>query len=365
MASSKPIEEHDSLINYDQDNKPIRPKRQLPDEVNVNKQFFDDIFRASRKSRDTSDDDVAPTIALSDLISAVEHTLIHSAQNLAASNATGNLTTRTTEPNKNNISNVSNIQHIVLPITIPTPEPKPIEIVTESVDVTTISEEDLIRENRSDEESVSEQSKTEFESVKPIEKSNLGILFPISLNPSANISHAIVADEQHKDPPVTEATIQANPSNITILHTINSTQVIPNESDEGVHLHQQHITIFSANDGVLPNIHAFLAQDLPAYAQHASSPQPDEEEDCSGEEPSAEFENSTSSSEEDSSSESSSEEKEEVKKNECKHKSSVAVSKIVEATTPSEEAVKKMKTDELKVQIAEVEADPVILTQGI
>lgn len=347
MVSSNPIEKYDG---------PIKSKRQLPDEINLNKQFFDEIFQASRKSRDTADDEVAPTIALHDLISAVEHTLIHSAQNLAASNVTGNLTAQSAEADTNN---VSNIQHIVLPITIPTPEPKPIEIATESVDETTVSEED--------EESVTEHKSNDYESVKPLESSNLGILLPISLNPSVNTSHVVLDEEQKDAPaPVTEETTLADQSNITILHTINSTQLIPNESDEGVHLHQQKITIFSANAGVFPNIHAFLAEDLPILSQQASSPQPEEEEeDCSGEETSPEADDSTSSSEEDSSSDSSSEEKDKVKKTGCSRKSSVAVSNTAEATTPSVEVVKKIQTDELKTKIAEVEADPVILTQGI
>lgn len=356
MVSSKPIEEHDGP-NYNQNNKSLRLKRQLPEEITLNKQFFDNIFQASRKSRDTSDGDDVPTIALHDLISSVEHTLIHSAQNLAAFNVTGNLTSSNTETDSNNNTNVQHTQHIILPITIPKSAPKTEDFVTESIDVTTVSEEDLIRDNRSnDDEIVPEHKVIEFESVKPIENSNLGILFPVSLNPSANISHVIVAEN------VPEETNNADQSNITIIHTINSTQVIPSQSSESdvVHVHQQQITLFSANAGFFPNIHAVKAEDLPLQA---SSAQPEDE--CSGEENSNESDDETSGSEEKSSSSSSSEEKEKTKNNGCIRKSSVATSKAVESTTPSAEAVKKIKTDELKEQIAEVEADPVILTQGI
>lgn len=362
LVSSKPIEEQlapsdDPInnVNY------LRPRRQLPDEITLNKQFFDNIFQASRLSRDTNDGEPVPTIALHDLISSVEHTLIHSAQNLALSNITANLTTPNTESTD---SNISHVEQIVLPISVPTPtSAKPEEDSTDSVDVTTVTEEALIRDLRSNDESGSGHIETEFESVKPIEHSNLGILFPISLNPSANISHVVAAEESHHDAPATEPTIPLDAANITILHTINATQVVPTESDV-VHVHQQQITFFSANAGVFPNIHAINAADLPTIAETLQSST--QSEDCSGEETSNESADSSSSEENSSSDSSSSEEKEKVKKSGCTAKSSsVASSKPTESTTQSVEAIKKLKTDELKEQIAEVEADPVILTQGI
>lgn len=343
LVSSKPIEEQvapsDDLIN---NLNHLRPRRQLPDEITLNKQFFENIFQASRISRDTSDGEPVPTIALHDLISSVEHTLIHSAQNLALSNITANLTAANTESSDND--NTSHVEQIVLPISVPTPSSssKPEEDSTDSVDVTTVTEETLIRDLRSNDESGSGHIETEFESVKPIEHSNL-------------------ADESHHDAPATEPTIPADPANITILHTINATQVIPTESDV-VHVHQQQITFFSANAGVFPNIHALNAADLPTITQNLQSGSPSE--DCSGEETSNE--SGDSSSEDDSSSDSSSEEKDKPKKTGCTAKSSsVASSKPTESSTQSVEAIKKLKTDELKEQIAEVEADPVILTQGI
>lgn len=360
MVSSKPLEGqelHDGQI-YNSNYPLLRPKRQLPDEVTLNQQFFENIFKSSRISRDTNDGDVVPTIALHDLISSVEHTLIHSAQNLAASNITANFTNKNAEPDSNNISN---IQHIVLPIHVPTPEPKTEELLTESEELVTATEEDLIRDNRSNEESNSGHKETDFESIKPVENSGLGILFPVSLNPSANITHVIINQAPHDDVPVTEETNHADPSNITIIHTINATQVLPTESDV-FHVHQQQITFFSANAGVFPNIHALKAEDLPSISESSSA----KPEDCSSEETSDESAEASSSSEENSSGDSSSEEvKEKTKKSGCTVKSSVASSKPTESTTPSVEAVKKSKTDELKEQIAEVEADPVILTQGI
>lgn len=337
----------------------LRPRRQLPDEITLNQQFFDNLFQSSRISRDTDDGEPAPTIALHDLISSVEHTLIHSAQNLALSDFTSNLTATIAESTATN--NTSHIDEIVLPISVPTPStPVPEEISTEAEGLTTVTDEDLIRDHRSSDETVT-HIVTDFESVKPIENSNLGILFPISLNPSANISR-VVADEESEHDAVTEP---ADPKNITVHHTINATQLIPTETDV-VHLHQQQITFFSANAGVFPNIHAVHAADLPQIAQNQESSTA-QSEDCSGEETSDE--SKESSSEEDSSSESSSsssEETDKVKKSGCTVKSSsVASSKPTESTTPSVEAIKKLKTEELKEQIAEVEADPVILTQGI
>jgi len=246
--------------------------------------------------------------------------------------------------------------------------------VTEAVDTTTVSEDenkndDSIRDNRSSEKVESEHKEEDYESVKPIENSNLGILFPIALNPFANISHVVNTEDDDKEVPVTEETKLADQQNITIIQTINSTQVIPTQSDV-VHVHQQQITLFSANAGVFPNIHAINAEDLPVLQTiQSSSVEPVPEQDCSGEETSDESsgDDATSSSDEQSSSSSSSsEEKEKVKKTACNsHKSSVATSKTVENSTPSVETVKKLKTEELKEQIAEVEADPVILTQGI
>jgi len=362
VVSSKPIEEDNGSVH-----KRSIYKRQLPDVTTLNKQFFDQIFQATRITRDTDDVNAVPTIALHDLISSVEHTLIHSAQNLAASNVTRNSTTTVTESESNN---ASNIQHnvIVLPITIPTPAPQN-EIVTEAVDTTTVigdenqDEADSIRDNRSSEKIVSEHKEVDFETVKPIENSNLGILFPIALNPSANISRVVKTEDKDDEEVVTEETKVADQHNITILQTINSTQVIPTQSDV-VHFHQQQITLFSANAGVFPNIHAIKAEDFPVLVQ-SSSAEP-ELDDCSAEETSVETsDDDASSSEDQSSSSSSSEEKEKLKKPACSHRSSVATSKTVESSTPSVEAVKKIKSDELKEKIAEVEADPVILTQGI
>lgn len=355
MVSSKPIEEQAKEQIDNAELQFLRPKRQLPDEITLNKQFFENIFKSSRISRDTDNGEAVPTIALHDLISSVEHTLIHSAQNLAISNITANLTLPNAEPE----NNTSHIEHIVLPISVPTPEPKTEESSTESDSVESATE-DLIRDNRSDDENGSGHREIEYESVKPIEKSNLGILFPISLNPSANISHVIVAENSNDDAPVTEET---NPANITILQTINATQVVPTQSDV-VHIQQQQITLFSANAGIFPNIHAVKAEDLPTISQALQSSTA-ETEDCSGEETSNEKTDASSEENGSSDSSSSSEENVKEKKTGCSAKSSVASPKPSESTTPSAEEVKKMETDELKEQIAEVEADPVILTQGI
>jgi len=364
VVLSKPIEES---LNHDGHVELLRPKRQLPDEVTLNQQFFENIFKATRISRDTSDNgNGVPTIALQNLINSVEHTLIHSAQNLALSNATGNYTNANANAIANSDSNnTSHIQHIILPIKVPTPEPKTEEFLTESEELAFTTETDLIRDDRSDDESGSGHIETDFETVKPIENSNVGLLFPISLNPSANISRVVIADKSQEDVPVTEETSNADQSNITIHHTINSTQVIPTDSDV-VHVHQQQITFFSANAGVFPNIHAVNAEDLPSISQTLQSSST-HSEDCSGEENSNESADGTSSSEENSSADSSSEENEKTqpKPTGCAVKSSVAPSKPTDSTTPSAEAVKKLKTEELKEQIAEVEADPVILTQGI
>lgn len=286
--------------------------------------------------------------------------MIHSAQNLALSNVTSNLTTTITEPN-GDTNTTTHVEHIVLPISVPTPEPKT-EFSTEADVVEAETEEVLIRDNRESEGSGSGHIETDFESVKPIEHSNLGLLFPIALNPSANISHVIAADESNDEASVTEAT---NAANITILHTINATQVIPTQSDV-VRVQQQQITLFSANAGFFPNIHAVNVEDLPSVAQTLPSSTTQPEEDCAEEETSNESTESTS--DESSSSESSSSEEDvETKKTSCKVKSTSAASssKPSESTTPSAEAVKKLETEELKEQIAEVAADPVILTQGI
>jgi len=222
-ASSKPIEEqpvHSDQV-YHLIYKRSISKQQLPDEITLNKQFFDNIFEATRISRDTNVADAVPTIALHDLISNVEHTLIHSAQNLAAYNLTANLTT--TSPSDTDSSNISHIEKIVLPITIPTPGPIPSdEITTEAVnvDVTTVEDEDLIRDHRSNDEIDTEHKEVDFESVQPIENYNLGMLLPIALNPS----HVLINDKEdhtdHTDSPVTEK--QTMLTNLILQFSIQS-----------------------------------------------------------------------------------------------------------------------------------------------
>lgn len=372
-------------LSYIQDNYPDQPvqedpeappktKRSLESDISANKHFFDDIFNGFKRnvrkalpntdgSTNTSIATPVPTIAISDLLHSVENTLFHSAQNLAIANATN-----TTSFNSSETSTV-----ISLPISLPTPMPV-ISTANEEAPSTTYSncEHILERLQRSENDGV---PAPEGESVKSLPANGgLSLLSPIVFSAAhtdpANILQGHI--EATEETPIA-TTFETTLANITIIQTINSTQTIP--TVDGHREQEQHITLFSAADGVFPILPSVPLAHYDATTEvsssgssstSASSISSKSSDSNSSSSSSEESHDSKKKCSEDSSSEESSEE---VKK--CLEKLVVPIvdSKKTSPTEPSTTtetlAEKEKKVEILKQKIAEVAADPVILTQGI
>lgn len=377
-------------LSYVQDNYPDQPvqddpeappktKRSLESDISANQHFFDDIFNGFKRnvrkalptdesSSNTSVASPVPTIAINDLLHAVENTLFHSAQNLAIANATN-----TTSFNSSETSTV-----ISLPISLPTPVPV-ISTAEEEAPTTTNSpcEEILERLQRSEEDGV---LAPEGESIKSLSTNGgLTLLSPIAFSPphadAANILQEHI--EATEDTPIA-TTFETTLANITIIQTINSTQTIPTVN--GHRDQTQHITLFSAGDGVFPILPSVPLAHYDATTEGSSNSSGSNSSSSSSSDSNLSSSSSEEShqrkkkcSEKSSSEESSSEESsEEVKK--CLEKLVVPIdaSKTTLSTEPSTPstttetlAEKEKKVEILKEKIAEVAADPVILTQGI
>lgn len=365
-------------LSYIQDNYPDQPvqddpeappktKRSLESDISANQHFFDDIFngfkRNVRKALPTDDGSSGssisapvPTIAINDLLHAVENTLFHSAQNLAIANATN-----TTSFNSSETSTV-----ISLPISLPTPVPV-LSTDDEEAAKTTVSpcEKTLERLQRSEDDGV---PAPEGESVKSLPANGgLTLLSPIVFSaPHADAANILQEHiEATEDTPIA-TTFETTLANITIIQTINSTQTIP--TVDGFTKQQQHITLFSAGDGVFPVLPSVPLSHYDATTEVSSNSISSSisSDSNSSSSSSEESQDSKKTCSEESSSEESSEE---VKK--CLEKLTVPIdtAKTVTSTVPSTTtetlAEKEKKEEILKEKIAEVAADPVILTQGI
>lgn len=342
-----------------------KTKRSVIGDV-VNRKFFeninDNINRQVRQTNDDDDDDDdTPTIQLSDLLSAVEHTLIHSAHNLAKANATN-----TTSFNSDETSTV-----IALPITFPTPATTEATLLDE-VEVSSTSELNKVTEKTilevSNNDDAKRLTRKADESIIPIEgNGHLGLLTPITFSPSKvddQIKIQEIKPSQVSDAinATSESPIADNDSqNVTIIQTIKSTEISPVDADSVVRVQQQHITLFSAGAGVFPQLPSV---DLDLLATLSSST-PKTTADCTednseGSSSSEESNEKKSSSSPAKSSNESSDESAEKPAHKCK--SNIGNNSNPTSAT-SESTVKKI--DNLQEKIAEVEADPVILTQGI
>lgn len=367
-------------LSYVQDNYPDQPvqedpeappktKRSLESDISANKHFFDDIFNGFKRnvrkalsadegSSNTSIPAPVPTIAINDLLHAVENTLFHSAQNLAIANATN-----TTSFNSSESSTV-----ISLPISLPTPVPV-MSTADEEAPVTTNSpcEKALDRLQRSGDDGV---PAPEGESVESLQvNGSLTLLSPIVFSAphtdAANILQEHI--EATEETPIA-TTFETTLANITIIQTINSTQTIP--TVDGHRDQEQHITLFSAADGVFPVLPSVPLAHYDATTEGSSTSSSSSSSDS----------NSSSSSSEEShdrkkkcseESSSSSSEESSAEVNKCLEKLVVPIdaSRKTSSTEPSITtetlAEKEKKVEILKEKIAEVAADPVILTQGI
>lgn len=352
-------QQHDDLgspqATYDADYS--EESRQTKRSINgddANRKFFDNINRQVRRAEDDT-----PTIQLGDLLSAVEHTLIHSAQNLAIANATN-----TTSFNSDETSTV-----IALPITFPTPAPD--ATLSDEVEVSPANEstkvtDETLTEDTKDDVAIRPVRKAD-ESIIPIESNgHLGLLTPIALSPAAineQIQSTEVKPQQESTvtTPTNETPIAENipqndsqSQNVTIIQTINSTEISPSETDSSVRVQQQHITLFSAGAGVFPQLPSVDLDLLATLTASTPKTIPDCSEDSSSSE-----ESSSPSSKSSNESSSSSEESSEKTAQKCKS----TIDNSGSTSTTSESTVKKI--DNLQEKIAEVEAEPVILTQGI
>lgn len=250
------------------------------------------------------------TVALSDLVGAVEHTLIHSAQKLAESNATA-------EVGAFNSTETSTV--IALPIRLP-----------EETTSTTTAEPELAGTV-----------------LAVVPSDSLPLLSVIAVSPAAIDDDEEITTERTQLIAIGDHGVD-NAQNITIIQTINSTQVHEASTDVNgdqrpEHVQQQHITLFSAGAGIFPNIPSVQLDD-PVVASNRS-----------------ETLNADSASESD--------EQNEPDENDCSEsggeEDSAESTEVTATSSETPSADKKAQAERLKEKIAEVEAEPVILTQGI
>lgn len=242
------------------------------------------------------------SISISDLIGAVEHSLVHSAQTLSLSNATNGAVANSNSTESSTV--------IAVPIALATTSTTTTSTTTPTPATTSTTEESTL-------------------------------LIPINAD-AAN--------------------------NITILQTINSTQVHSSADDATMvdRIQHQHITLFSAGAGVFPQLPAIK---LRKSDDDSNSEGEDSEEvttsaghttDCNT--------NDSNESDDDSSSakvvDSGSAEPVEKCPLPVSSQTSTAMPTISPSTSSTTEQSEGAK-EQLKTKIAEVEAEPVILTQGI
>lgn len=357
---------------YEDGSSEERSKRSPLTDEQANRNFFNSINNNINRQVRRAQGEV-PTIQLGDLLSAVEHTLVHSAQNLAIANATN-----TTSFNSTETSTV-----IALPITFPTASTTELALLDE----TSATEEPKIyvTEPSTDEvtdDALKRDSRKAEESIKPIESNgNLSLLSSITFSPSKSDDEikirelspsevTIKPEEVTMDLATTEEAPTSESSNITIIQTINSTQVSPADSDSVVRVQQQHITLFSAGAGIFPSLPS-INLDLLTSSTTQETPA---ETDClesssegSGESSSSHESNEKSLSDEKSTSseKSSSDEKSFSDESDEKNTTKKCQSKVDSSTSSTTASPSTKKEESLQEKIAEVEADPVILTQGI
>lgn len=297
--SNDEIQSPQATYDEDYSEESRKTKRSLLGDDLESRKFFDTINKSvQREVRHAQGE--TPTIQLGDLLSAVEHTLVHSAQNLAIANATN-----ATSFNSSETSTV-----IALPISFPTPSTAA-TLLDDVETATTVSDVDVV----------------------------------------ATTIQTPLADNDDDD--------------VTIIQTINSTQISPADSDSVVRVQQQHITLFSAGAGIfphLPSVNLDLLATLTATSPKTPSDCLEANSDSSSS--SEESDEKKSSSPSTTSSNESSDESHEKPSVARKCVLKNASDSIASTITTSDPTILK-KTDNLQEKIAEVEADPVILTQGI
>lgn len=206
------------------------------DVIDLNKNFFDEIFEFTRAERETGKaNDSNKTIPLRGLVQAVESTLVKSAQKLQAA-----------APSKSSNENVdTNVK----------------ERITRSG-----SADDAVDSG--------EEVAGKVLEGKHI---NLDLLKPITFKAAASASSE--SQESHESDEVTSTTpapLQVQPTNLLVLHESNSTHIVPNANQATVHLQRQHIsqTIFQSTLAILPTIPP-NSVNVPAIATTTTATQTD------------------------------------------------------------------------------------------
>lgn len=321
----------------------IRLKRErIPDEdgdandasIDVHKDFFASLFAFIRPERgvDSTDPQKVP---LHGLVHAVESTLLNSANaaneqhvnDLAKASST-TTTTPTTETT-----------------TVVNPKKRAIEILStaKTDDVDELTDKDYkfdVDVKRSRNQDLSFLAPIAFTAQKD-EKQTVQSTSTASTTDEASSAESTTSSDSNPAEKSIDAPNPAQQTNITVIKTSNTTHVVPN--GDVTHVQHQHIqhSIFQSNLAFLPTIPSHKL-DIPSSTPEASD---DDIEPC----------NDDSSSSEESS--------EEDKDNKKKCRSIAKAESTTITAENREELLKKVQI--LKEQIAEIEAEPVILTQGV
>lgn len=331
-----------------------RKKRSNPntekDSIDVNGQFFDDVFNVSRPERTI--EAKKETIPLRGLISAIESHLVSSAQEINArslrkrrsSNDTE--TTNATDVNKNLFEGIFEYTRPQRKaddkdITIPLGDlVKAVEstFINSAQNLNSAPKQqkrnvDSTEENPDDEIKPKEkQQKKDYhlKKLSPSERHDLDILNPITFKSHPSKLHDVhssesdESNESHEsdeDASTTASPIQS--SNITVLESTNSTHIISSVDNKIGHIQHQQIaqTIFQSNLAILPTIPPHLIN-VPLPTEATTEPIATD----------------------------------------ALH---LANSKESITSATSEQKKELKKTQKLKEKVKEVEANPVILSQGI
>lgn len=223
--SIESIVDHDDDDDSDEDNDSNDNKTSsnttiTDDSVDVNKDFFEGIFNYTRPQRETEEKDVK--IPLNGLVSAIETTLVHSAQNL-----------KDLKHTKREVSTEEN--H---------------ELSTESIESHRIS-----RDTSNDQE-----PKTDADiKVAKIAASNnidLNLLSPIAFK-TQSTAHVTTEEPNHSDEEATSTTEQPiQRTNVTVIQASASVSLVPGPDKKLAHVQHQEIsrTVFHSSLAIFPTI---------------------------------------------------------------------------------------------------------------
>lgn len=177
-------------------------------------------------------------------------------------------------------------------------------------------------------EVVEEKSQIGIEKLSPTKNINLDLLNSITFKPPKSESSESHESNESEEVSSTTAAVILQPTTLTLVHTSNRTHIIPNADNKTVHVQTQHIshTVFQSTLAILPtissnniNVPAITATTTTTTRTHTSDAEPHD-----------------------------------------------AVTDKIESSKHLNENKASENTEKLKVKVAEVAANPIILTsQGI